>query len=233
MENSLTRYERLDMYLDQLETLQRRRRQKQWFAVSLLVIILSGTSAAFFFFPKPVAQQVATFTPEFRRFLSDSLSPERVQNLFVEEGSPIVVLTSTPINSVDTVASLDEYYQYLNEINLLKVEEPDPVDPAYLPTFVVEVEGEKIVNQPLTYIIDGFDPSYDLILDFGNGIERTAKSATMTYTYPLPGHFDMHLVLNTADTTMIMQTIKYQILPQEEGVVNTDEGLQPSVAQGL
>lgn len=231
MEQSLTRYERLDMYLDQLASLERSRRQKQWFLSAIIALTFIGISSTFFITPRPVAQQLTTFTPELRRFLADSLNPEKVQHLFVEEASALVILHADPLLGIDTVASLDEYYQLLNEITLSQVDQPEPVDPAYLPTFALQIEGEKMVNQPLTYTIEGFDPSYELILDFGNGIERTAKNATTTYAYPLPGHFDMHLVLNTPDTTMIIQTLKYQILPNDKPVAQNGRDGEGSVAQ--
>lgn len=236
-ENSLSPYDRLDNYLEKLEAQEKTKRQRLIAILGMVLIVaLSGGYLAYnslFVSPEVVVEE----TIALRRYAAEELNPELVQKLFVSDPNSIVVIH--PVTGVDTIHSMDDYYQFLNRLTILDMDtegpsaqpasvtqeeevKEDEVTPEEKPRFSVKVEGDKKVGERLVYTIENFDPAYELRLDFGNGIVRKPNGKTYTYQYPLPGHFDFHLKLMVDGEEEIIQTIKYQIFPKEE--VQADQG---------
>jgi len=236
MDKPLSPYDRLDVYLARMEEEEKARKKRMMVLLSVIGILLLG--GGFFTYRYLYAQPASDeeMMAKLRRYAAEELNPEKVQQLFVQNPEPLVLIH--PVTGVDTVNSMDDYYQFLNRLDLLDMEtdveetearanlEEEQVEEKEnkLPEFKVDVEGEKRVGEGLSYNIENFDPEYELILDFGNGITKRPRSATYTYTYPLPGHFDFHLKIVKDGEEKILQTIKYQIFPKEEQ--QAEEGLE-------
>ncbi|MCI4669918.1 MAG: hypothetical protein MRZ79_17410 [Bacteroidia bacterium] len=224
MENSLSPYDRLDSYLEKLEAQEKVKRQRLFLILAIVfaVVASGGFFAYTSYFSEPEIAEENEI--RLRRYAAEELNPELVQKLFVKDPNSIVVIH--PVTGVDTIESMDDYYQFLNRLTMLEMDtEVEPAStelkeevtlPEEDPEFLVKVEGEKKVGAKLIYTIENFDPSFELLLDFGNGIIRKPSSPRYTYKYPLPGHFDFHLKLVKDGEEEIIQTIKYQIFPKEE-----------------
>jgi hypothetical protein len=225
MQQSLSPYDRLDSYLEQLEAQEKSKRQRR--LIGSIVLVIGLSVGGFFLYQSSQSSQqesIAEYT-SLRRYAAEDLSPERVQALFVNDPTPIVIIH--PVTGIDTISSMDDYYGFLNRLDLIDIEsesftsgeeleEPDDLkETISIPEFSVKVDGEKKVGEELTYVVENFDKDFELLLDFGNGITRKLRRAENTYTYPLPGHFDMHLKMVKGDSVKILQTIKYQIFPKE------------------
>ncbi|MEL6629325.1 MAG: hypothetical protein AAFQ83_05645 [Bacteroidota bacterium] len=233
MEHPGSRYDRLDSYLAQMEAYEKAKRVRRWLGVVLVLVL--GVAAGIYFYSDDTPAPINT--KPLRRFAANSLTPERVNQLFVDSPSPLVLIH--PVLGTDTITSVLDYYEFLNRLDLMSIDyvaeedvsvqpvvEADPaaeseseeeaLSASVLPDFQVVLKGEKRVGKSLAYTIENYDPTFQLVLDFGNGIKRKVRRETTEYVYPLPGHFDMHLVLERGDSTEILHTLKYQIFPKEK-----------------
>ncbi|MEO0898231.1 MAG: hypothetical protein AAFY71_17600 [Bacteroidota bacterium] len=250
MQDSSNPYDRLDGYLERLEAKERKRRRTYLILVSCMITAVASTGLWFYLTYLSEPMDVNNEQITLRRFATKDLNPEKIQHIFAVDPNPLILID--PITGIDTIFSVDEYYQFLirqeqitsiegapstdndplitETTNTTVTEEVISENPATeaLPEFKVNVEGEKMVGKALTYSIENYSPDFPLILDFGNGITRKVRKAVNTYTYPLPGHFDMHLkmIKDGADDDEILQTIKYQIHPREEATNSTRNGSQ-------
>ncbi|MEL6133236.1 MAG: hypothetical protein AAFR59_07720 [Bacteroidota bacterium] len=233
MEHPGSRYERLDNYLAQMEAYEKAKKVRRWLGIVLVLTL--GIAAGIYYFSDDTPAPINT--KPLRRFAANSLTPERVNQLFVDSPSPLVLIH--PVLGTDTITSVLDYYEFLNRLDLMSIDyveegediqtaeiipqaeevstqtEPASADTDIVPEFQVVLKGEKRVGKALAYTIENYDPAYELTLDFGNGIKRKVRRETTEYVYPLPGHFDMHLMLSQGDSTQILHTLKYQIFPKE------------------
>lgn len=237
-ENSLSPYDRLDNYLEKLEAQEKTRRQRliAILSFSFLILLSGGYFAYRSFFVSP--EVVEENNIRLRRYAAEELNPEMVQKLFVSDPNSIVIIH--PVTGVDTVHSMDDYYQFLNRLTILDMDTEQPaIQPASeneelsteedlpeeKPEFQVSVEGEKRVGEQLVFTIKNYDPKFELLLDFGNGIVRKPSGERYVYKYPLPGHFDFHLKLVKEGEEEILQTIKYQIFPKDDVQAGASKGV--------
>ncbi|MEO1416023.1 MAG: hypothetical protein AAFW00_12110 [Bacteroidota bacterium] len=230
MEHPGSRYDRLDSYLAQMEAYEKAKRVRRWLGVVLVLVL--GVAAGIYFYSDDTPAPINT--KPLRRFAANSLTPERVNQLFVDSPSPLVLIH--PVLGTDTITSVLDYYEFLNRLDLMSIDyvaeddtspqtvidadsemkpEEEVQSTSTIPDFQVVLKGEKRVGKSLAYTIENYDPTFQLVLDFGNGIKRKVRRETTEYVYPLPGHFDMHLVLERGDSTKILHTLKYQIFPKE------------------
>ena len=196
-------YDRLDAYLQELEAHERRRRRNRWWAVALGTILF-GLVGGLGYLGVTQAQR-PTPKVDLRRFALDTLPPAMAVKVFSENPAPLVVYH--PEIGWDTLDSLAAYHALRNRL----MPPPPDTTPAPRPQFAITVEGDFVVNEPLHYVISPFDPGYTFVLDFGNGVERIASSAEIDYRYPLPGHFEMHLLLQQGDSLEVLHTLMYEI----------------------
>ncbi|GAB4424323.1 MAG: hypothetical protein OHK0039_41420 [Bacteroidia bacterium] len=199
MDQGVNPYEKLDSYVRDVETKERQRRTR---TLVFLAGLLALSAAGLIYMrqrPEPPARPVVL-----ARYSWDSLDVAKVSQILADS-QPFIAYH--PVIGWDTVHTLDEFI----DLEGLLAETLAPPAPQPVPTFTVSVEGESIVGEELIYAIEPYDSSYIFVLDFGNGILRDNAGPVETYRYPLPGHFDMHLMLVTDDSAQIVQTLKYEI----------------------
>ncbi len=78
--------------------------------------------------------------------------------------------------------------------------------------FSVDISGRRQVRERLVYRIENYQPDYTYTINFGNGVEKPMEES-ITYRYPLPGHFDMKLAAVSPDGDTVEYIKKYEILP--------------------
>lgn len=203
--------ERISHHLKRMEERQQRRKRRRWVVLSLSIMLL-GLAGATMIEPTPRKSY------RLRLVSADTLSMQRVASLFRESTIPLVIAHYAL--DTTTITNLYEYQTYSQRLAEV-VPAPDTT-PERLPSFVVSVSGAKRVGEWLTYQITPFDTAYGLVLDMGNGIVRPMQQSTLRYAYPLPGHFELRLLRQTADSVQVLEVIKYEILPTTPASVTAD-----------
>jgi len=201
--------EQLSQQLAMMEARERAKKRQLWTGVGLLVVVMVIAGVGF----------GSTFlTPSdssYTRLNLDTLKSEHLSTLAISAESPLVLIREgSPIDTLTDAMALSDYLPALAHETVSTVP-LDAATEATPPNSRVEVEGDKKVGTTLTYTIAPYDSAAQLFLDFGNGIVRPIQSSQMVYRYPLPGHFEMHLLWEHADSdsATILQTLKYQIFP--------------------
>ncbi|RMG54923.1 MAG: hypothetical protein D6722_28455 [Bacteroidetes bacterium] len=198
-------YDRLDAYLVELEAHERRRRrQRGWLMLAggLLIVLAGGLGYGW-------ASQAPVVAPrtDLRRFAMDTLRPAQAMAAFAERLDPILV--SSPDGSWDTLADMEAYYALFQA---LQPEPPATPVPGPTARLSLAVQGDFLVKEPLKFEISPWDSIHQLVLDFGNGVRRVATGPAVTYAYPLPGHFEMHLLQqHHPDSLEILHTLMYEV----------------------
>ncbi|MEM7368065.1 MAG: TonB family protein [Bacteroidota bacterium] len=181
--------ENLDAYLETLEKKERADKRKK--------LLMGGMILAFLGIGFVVFQRTI-------------LQPEEVNPPYAHQEE--ISVPAVPVSDLNEES--ESALAASSEFDFEMVEEEDDL-PALLPVMTVKIQGTKKVGQELIYTIDNHNSDHQLSLDFGNGIRRKARK-TNRYTYPLPGYFDMRLLIQDADTFRVLHTLNYQILPAEE-----------------
>lgn len=218
MKRSNNPVEKISEQVARLEARERTNRRRRWLLVgfSICFLALGGASMV-----RPAQRH-----PKPRRLVAaDTLTTRRVAFLFQESRAPLVVYHRQLQDDTVQINNLYEYQLYSED--LAARVKPQIPEPEVMPGFSVSVKGDRKVGKWLTYEVTPFDTSYQLILDFGNGITRPVRQAETTYRYPLPGHFDMHLRLVEGDSTIILQTLQYEVMPAESADVPLGETASP------
>lgn len=178
----------LDAYLESLEKKEKADKRKKLLMGGMILAILG---VGFVVFQRNVLQ---------------SEDPPKVYTQHEEVHVPAMTV-SDPNKTMGTEEETNSDFEFE------MVEEEDKS--LLLPVMTVKIKGDKKVGQELVYSIENHDSNYSLSLDFGNGIRRKARK-TNRYTYPLPGYFDMRLLLQEGDSFRVLHTLNYQILPATE-----------------
>jgi hypothetical protein len=218
MKRSNNPVEKISEQVARLEARERMNRRRRWLLVgfSICLLALGGASMV-----RPAQRH-----PKPRRLVAaDTLTTQRVAFLFQESRAPLVVYHRHLQDDTVQINNLYEYQLYSEDIAARTT--PQPPEPMAMPSFSVSVRGDRKVGEWLTYEVAPFDTAHRLILDFGNGITRPVRQAKTTYRYPLPGHFDMHLRLVEGDSTIVLQTLQYEILAAEPAEVTVEETTPP------
>ncbi|MEZ4776682.1 MAG: PKD domain-containing protein [Bacteroidia bacterium] len=220
MEQANTPSNQFEEYLGKIEAREKVRRRKtklKWF----LLLAFMGSGFVLY-------QQSGSLEKKesLRRFSVTDLDPDLVNGIFAQNEEPIIVYH--PEIGNDTVASVNEYYQILNLIDLIEMgrkaytdmekRSSDSSQTAPLQTFVVDVAGERQIKRKLTFTVEDYNPEFEYELDFGNGVVKPIKDRTV-YAYPLPGHFDLTLKATSKDGRSSTYVKKYEII-SGDGSVN-------------
>lgn len=220
MEQANTPSNQFEEYLGKIEArekIQRRKTKLKWF---LLLAFMGSGFVLYQQSTSPVKKD------SLRRFSITDLDPDLVNGIFAQSQEPIIVYH--PEIGNDTVASINDYYQILNLIDLIEMgrkaytdiekkgSDSTQVEP--LKTFIVDVAGERQVKRKLTFTIEDYNPELEYELNFGNGVVKPIKDRTV-YSYPLPGHFDLTLKAVSKDGRTSEYVKKYEIV-SGDGSVN-------------
>lgn len=211
MEQANSSQNKFEEYLEKIEAREKSRRRRtnlKWF----LLVAFMGTGFVLY-------QQSEVKKQNLRRFAIEDLDPDIVNDLFTSESDPIIVYH--PEVGYDTVGNINDYYQVLNVIDLIEMgrkaymvieqDEPDTTLQESLEPFIIDVAGERKVGNRLVFTVENYDPQLSYELDFGNGVVKPIKDRT-TYSYPLPGHFDLTLKAVDDNGNSSTYVKKYEII---------------------
>lgn len=182
---------RFDEYLSKIESLEKARRRKR-FLMALPVLILTG--AGIWFFNSSSDKQ---FT-----------DAENVQVSNTQEASIARADNSGFLNIGPTIHAVRQEQTAEEPIEIQESSE----EAKEAIWFSVDVSGRRQVRERLVYRIENFRNDFTYTIDFGNGVEKP-MTESITYRYPLPGHFDMTLTAVSPDGEVVTYVKKYEILP--------------------
>lgn len=177
---------RFDEYLAKIESLERARRRRRLF---LLLPALAVGSTAMFFWPDSDTPLSSTLPP-----IVSVHNPDKAQDLISNHAVWDFEL-ATPVPSTEalttTPAKAAEQQRW----------------------FTVDISGKRQAGEGLLFSIENYDNEFRYTIDFDNGVVRSMKES-ISYRYPLPGHFEMKLIAVSpeGDTTTYLK--KYEILPR-------------------
>lgn len=182
---------RFDEYLNKIESLEKARRRKR-FLMALPVLILAG--AGIWFLNSSPQDQLAD---------TDIVQVNNTQQAGIAKADNSEFLNIEP--TIHTVRQ----EQPAEELS----EETAPVEEAKEAIwFSMDVSGRRQVRERLVYRIENFRNDFTYSIDFGNGVIKP-MTESITYRYPLPGHFDMTLTAVSPDGEVVEYVKKYEILP--------------------
>ena len=185
--------EQLDTYLERLERRERAQRRKKLLSVGLILACMGAGFIAF-------------------RQTNETPQNSALQSISVQDEIAVPAVAITELAREEQTSGNPE------SVDPLQNTAQAPTSEAHLsrlPAMTIVLDGTKKVGEEIVYTIENFNPAYQLSLDFGNGIRRKARQIN-TYTYPLPGYFDMSLLLHVGDSVRILHTLNYRILPSDE-----------------
>ncbi|MCB0841915.1 MAG: PKD domain-containing protein [Bacteroidetes bacterium] len=204
---------KFDEYLLKIEQREKALQRKNNFKLIGVVVLMISSFFGY--------QQLNETKGKIDQYALESLSPEKVNELFTEKQKPIIVYH--PEIGHDTVSSINDYYQVLNTLDLIEMgrkaymmsaenkslDTTGSVNP--LDRYVVDVAGERSVGRKLIFTIEDYNDSLNYELDLGNGVVKPIKK-TVVYRYPLPGHFDMKLTASDREGHTSTYIKKYEII---------------------
>jgi len=182
---------RFDEYLNKIESLEKARRRKR-FLMALPVLILAGAGVWFFnaSSEKPIAD-------------SDNFQANTTQEAGITKADNSEFLNIEP--TIHIVRQEQTTEEPAKSTELIE-EAKDNI------WFSMDVSGRRQVRERLVYKIENFRNDYSYTIDFGNGVVKP-MTESITYRYPLPGHFDMTLTAVSPDGEEVKYVKKYEILP--------------------
>ena len=203
---------KLDDYLNRIEAHEKAERKKKSVYLLLLVGLLAVGFTVFKF---------VDFGPSLRTFAVNDLDQDKIQTLFSEDESAIVV--THPDIGTDTIRSLDDYVDILNLLDLIEQnrnialsvsdDESDvesEEDQNKLSPYMVDIAGDRRAGQSLVFNIENYDPSETYMLDYGNGYRRRVNEQS-TYTYRYQGRFRIQLLATDGENGSSVYTKRIEI----------------------
>ncbi|MEM7657778.1 MAG: TonB family protein [Bacteroidota bacterium] len=197
-----------DPFDDYLEQIRQREsvRHRRILSLGVMLAGLFAIGLVFYFWPNLLTRQ-----SKWRAFQYEELTQQDVHQLFQQE--PQGFLVSHPMLGWDTVRSDDDFRRLSELVDLIeKARQPEAevavvswvedsvirTETADLEIFVLDVEGERQVDQELIFTIENYDPKIKYTIDFGNGVKRKMRKRTR-YTYPLSGNYTIQLLASSED----------------------------------
>ncbi|MEM7368064.1 MAG: TonB family protein [Bacteroidota bacterium] len=211
--------EQFDDYLGKIQA-RERVRQRNVFILGILLIGILGIGLVMYQWPDLLRREA-----KLRTFKYEELSEEKIIRLFRSDGDEILV--SHQILGWDTIQTLEDFRQLADLSELISMaKSPVPKDTASaiaadsivstpmasLGMFVLDVEGERKVDQELIFTIENYDPIVQYTLDLGNGVKRRIKARTK-YTYPLPGNYTVQLIATAKEKGSSIYSKRFRIHP--------------------
>lgn len=210
--------EQFDDYLGKIQA-RERVRQRNVFILGILLIGILGIGLVMYQWPDLLRREA-----KLRTFKYEELSEEKVARLFRSDSDEILV--SHPILGWDTIQNVNDYQQLTDLSELISMARHPARDTAStqaadsivstpmasLGMFVLDVEGERRVDQELIFTIENFDPVVQYTLDLGNGVKRRINARTK-YTYPLPGNYTVQLIATAGEKGSSIYTKRFRIHP--------------------
>lgn len=182
---------RFDEYLNKIESLEKARRRKR-LLMALPIMILAG--AGVWFFNSSSEKQ---FTD------TNSVQVNNPQETSIAKADNSEFLNIEPtIHTVRQEQAAEE----------IPAEQEIVAEAKETIWFSMDVSGRRQVRERLVYRIENFRNDFTYTIDFGNGVEKP-MTESITYRYPLPGHFDMTLTAVSPDGEVVKYVKKYEILP--------------------
>ncbi|MCB0855361.1 MAG: hypothetical protein KDD63_24225, partial [Bacteroidetes bacterium] len=165
---------KFDEYLLKIEQREKALQRKNNFKLIGVVVLMISSFFGY--------QQLNETKGKIDQYALESLSPEKVNELFTEKQKPIIVYH--PEIGHDTVSSINDYYQVLNTLDLIEMgrraymmsaenkslDTTGSVNP--LDRYVVDVAGERSVGRKLIFTIEDYNDSLNYELDLGNGVVK-------------------------------------------------------------
>lgn len=181
---------RFDEYLSKIESLEKARRRKR-LLMALPIMILAGASIWFF---NSSSQQLTETT-------TAQMSNPQETSIAKADNSEFLNIEPT----IHTVRQ-EQVAENLEQEPEVEVTTKEAI------WFSVDVSGRRQVRERLVYRIENFRNDFTYTIDFGNGVVKP-MTESITYRYPLPGHFDMTLTAVSPDGEVVEYVKKYEILP--------------------
>lgn len=183
---------RFDEYLSKIESMEKARRRKR-FLMILPVVVIIGTGVWFF-----------------------NSSSDEVR------GNSNIVMASNSQQAAIIKADNSEFLDIEPTFHPVNQEEEEAAETTALPQqeaetqeaiwFSVDVSGLRQVRERLVYKIENYQEGFSYTIDFGNGVVKKMEES-ISYRYPLPGHFDMKLTATSPEGEVVEYVKKYEILP--------------------
>lgn len=183
---------RFDDYLNKLESLERKRRRKRLLMALPLVVLIAG--GVWFTMQSPSDVISGSLTSAAQPAVNaEFIKADNSEWLDIEPG----VQTGSSGIEKETIV----------------IEQPVVADKEPI-WFTVDISGRRQVRERLVYRIENYRENFTYTIDFGNGVVRPMKES-ISYKYPLPGHFDMKLTAISPDGEEIEYVKKYEIVPAQ------------------
>lgn len=182
---------RFDEYLNKIESLEKARRRKR-FLMALPVLILAG--AGIWFLNSSPQDQLAD---------TDIVQVNNTHQTGIAKADNSEFLNIEP--TIHTVRQ-EQPAEELSEEAAFVEEAKEAI------WFSMDVSGRRQVRERLVYKIENFRNDFTYSIDFGNGVVKP-MTESITYRYPLPGHFDMTLRAVSPEGEVVEYVKKYEILP--------------------
>lgn len=188
MQQNTPGHTRFEEYLAKIEDMERARRRKRWLVLVPLALV-GGTAVWMWPQQSPLPA-----------------SPSNEVVLVKNEASPIVPADHAAWMRMDAHA-----VQPANQPVKQEEAQAAPAETRETIWFSVDIAGRRQVKETLTFKIENYRPGFSYVLDFGNGVEKEVVGESITYRYPLAGHFDMKLTATSPDGEVIEYIKKYEI----------------------
>lgn len=181
---------RFDEYLSKIESLEKARRRKR-LLMALPILVLAGAGIWFF----------SASSQPFTEMKSAQVNNPQETSIAKADNSEFLNIEPT----IHTVRQ-EQPAELVEEVPEVEIETKEAI------WFSVDVSGRRQVRERLVYRIENFRNDFTYTIDFGNGVVKP-MTESITYRYPLPGHFDMTLTAVSPDGEVVEYVKKYEILP--------------------
>ncbi len=188
MQQNTPGHTRFEEYLAKIEDMERARRRKRWLVLVPLALV-GGTTV--FMWPQQLPSPAAS-------------TNEVV--LVKNEATPIVPADHAAWMRMDAQAVLPANQPAAEQAAI--EQDSEAKEKIW---FSVDIAGRRQVKETLTFKIENYRPGFTYVLDFGNGVEKEVVGESVTYRYPLAGHFDMKLTATSPEGEVIEYIKKYEI----------------------
>ncbi|MDP5169033.1 MAG: hypothetical protein NWR72_02220 [Bacteroidia bacterium] len=191
MSHSTPDYTRFDDYLSKIESMERAKRRRR---VMMLIPVVAVLGGALWIYgigkSKPLVptETVAVSNEQF----STVVKPDNSEWLAIDR---------------DITSVSDE-----QEASAAQQPEVTATAPKEDIWFSMDVSGRRQVRETLVFRIENYKKDYTYTIDFGNGVVRDMEES-ISYRYPLAGHFDMKLTATSPKGETYEYIKKYEILP--------------------
>lgn len=183
---------RFDDYLNKLESLEKKRRRKRLFMALPLAVLVAG---GVWFTMQGSSTDLSNSTASIAQpaVNAEFIKADNSEWLDIEPGVQ------------NTAAEVQK--------ETIVVETPVAAEKEQI-WFTVDISGRRQVRERLVYRIENFREDFTYTIDFGNGVVRP-MTESISYRYPLPGHFDMKLTAVSPDGEEVEYIKKYEIVPAQ------------------